>query len=59
MATSALLPKNVLIADSVVQRRRRDTGFPGKIDKSGAAVSTLSTMRSGRDSGNAFNVTFV
>jgi hypothetical protein len=54
-----LLPKNALIAASVVSRRRRDTRFSDKIDIRGATVSTLSTMRNAVPSGNGFNVTIL
>jgi hypothetical protein len=62
IATTALLPKNALIAASVVNRRRRDTRFSGKIDPAAAGratVSTLSTMRNDVPSGNGFNVTIL
>jgi hypothetical protein len=58
IATSALLPKNALMAASVVTRRR-EALFSPKIDNRGATVSTLATMRDGRATSNAFNVTFL
>src|SRR5438874_4403559 len=59
IATSALLPKKVLIAASVVIRRRREAVRVGKIDILGAAVSTPSTMRNAAPSGIGFNVTIL
>jgi len=47
-----------LIAASIVMRRR-EALFSGKIDKRGATVSTVATMRNGHASSNAFNVTFM
>jgi hypothetical protein len=59
MATSALLPKKALIADSAVRLRYPDALFPTGIENSCAVVSTLATMRNGHDTSNGFNVTFL
>jgi hypothetical protein len=59
MATSALLPKNALIADSVVRRRFPVALFLAAIDTSCAVVSTPATMRNSRKTSNGINVTFL
>ena len=46
MATSALLLKKVLIAASVVNRRRRETPLSGKIDIGGATGNLLAAILS-------------
>jgi hypothetical protein len=59
MATSALLPKKALMADSAVRRRFPAALFSAGIDNSCAAVSTLATMRNGYETSNGINVTFL
>jgi hypothetical protein len=59
MATSALLPKKALMADSAVRRRFPLALFPAGIDNSCAVVSTLATMRNSRETSNRINVTFL
>jgi hypothetical protein len=59
MATSALLPKKALMADSEVRRRFPVALFSAGIDNSCATVSTVATMQNSHETSNGINVTFL
>ena len=59
MATSALLPKKALIADSAVRRRCPVALFSAGVDNSCAVVSILATIRNRHETSNGINVTFL